>query len=877
MDVEAGDRAHASGEAREGDDALGAHEGRLRLALDAAALGAWLIDARDGSVELSARARALYGIAPDEAPRIRDLAAVVHPDDLPRVRDAALAALDPTGEGVLVVDHRPARPSAAARWVRLRARATFAEDGVRAPSVLAGTAEDISDEMLAREDGQFLLGLGALLPTISEPDEILRTVLEQLVSYLGVPHAMVIEVDPERERLVILAEASVDGWSVAGDHDLWAFTTPSRLDDVARGGPLAVADTERDPRTCAQYDETYGPLRLRAYLTSPQFRESHFAGGLSVADRVPRDWTDREIGLVSLVAERLWPVFENARLLRAVRDALDERDHLLGALRHREAAFRAAFDHVSVGMAQLSLAGELTRVNDAFCTMLGYESEELVGRPLLELAHPDEREGERTRLARLASGQVTGLRRETRYVRRDGRIVLGECSASVVRDDVGSAPYILAAITDVTARREAEAHLAATATALERLQRVTARLSRAATVGQVCETLVTVGRQVLDADAGLVVLLGESGDALSVRRVFQYGPHLLEHWRTIPLSTRVPVVDAVTSRTPVWIASRADGAARYPILVEDPGEVEHRAWAALPLVIESRALGAIGVSFRAPREFSDEYRSFALALAQLCAQALERARHYEAERQARGDAEDARVRAETANRSKSDFLAVMSHELRTPLNAIGGYAQLLQMGIRGPVTPGQLEDLERIQRSQRTLLGLINDVLSFAKLESGSIDYHVSSVALPEALAGLEALVRPQLEERSLRYRYHTLPGALAVRADRDRMMQILLNLLTNAVKFTPAGGEITVWAERHGSHAAVHVRDTGRGIPAHKLELIFQPFVQVDTRLTRESGGIGLGLAISRDLARAMGGDLTVDSIEGRGATFTLTVPVEG
>src|SRR5207302_3516882 len=130
--------------------------------------------------------------------------------------------------------------------------------------------------------------------------------------------------------------------------------------------------------------------------------------------------------------------------------------------------------------------------------------------------------------------------------------------------------------------------------------------------------------------------------------------------------------------------------------------------------------------------------------------------------------EEARTRAEAANRTKSEFLAVMSHELRTPLNAIGGYAQLIQMGIRGPVTPEQREDLKRIERSQRTLLGLINDVLSFAKLESGHIDYAISRVALADVLGGLEVLIRPQLEERELRYRYEPPAGALDVRADRD-------------------------------------------------------------------------------------------------------------
>jgi PAS domain S-box-containing protein len=859
---------------RAADEPPRGSEAMLRVALDAAALGAWLVDLRAGTVEWSPRCRELLdhaGVVDAES-----LVRRVHPDDEARVRAAFAAALDPSGPGSIAVDHRVAAASGPERWVRTRGRVSF--DGVgdaRVAVAIAGTVEDITPEVRAAEDDRFLLSLGALLPTISEPDEILQAVLERLAAYLRVPHALVVELDTERGRMSVLADVRTDGPTLVGIYDLWRFTTPARLGIAATGTPIVVDDTALDPRTSAQHALTYGALGIGAYVTSPQMREGHFVGGLTIADRVAREWTEREVALVHAVAQRLWTIFENARLLRAERAALGERDRLLVTLRQREAAFRAAFDHVTVGMAQLTLGGEFTRVNQAFCAMVGHGAAELVGRHLLEVTHPDDREGELGRLARLVSGEIPSYRREKRYVRRDGAVVWGEVSVTLARDDAGAPPYILAAITDITSRREADAHLAATAERIERLQRVTAQLSRAATVGQVCEALVTVGRQALDADAGLVVLLDDSSEALSVRRAFHYGPRLLQHWRTIPLTTPVPVVDAVRTCAPVWLARRRDGVARYPILGADAAEREHHAWAALPLVVESRALGAIGVSFTEPREFSEEYRAFAMALAQQCAQALERARLYEAERQARADAEDARSRAEAANRTKSDFLAVMSHELRTPLNAIGGYAQLLQMGIRGPVTPQQLDDLARIERSQRTLLGLINDVLSFAKLESGSIDYHVAGVPLHEALAGLETLMRPQMEERNLRYRYDAAPSGLQVRADRDRMMQILINLMTNAVKFTPAGGDITVWAEDRGSHAAVRVRDTGRGIPSPKLELIFQPFVQVDTRLTRESGGIGLGLAISRDLARAMGGDLTVESIEGEGATFSLTLPV--
>ena len=250
-------------------------------------------------------------------------------------------------------------------------------------------------------------------------------------------------------------------------------------------------------------------------------------------------------------------------------------------------------------------------------------------------------------------------------------------------------------------------------------------------------------------------------------------------------------------------------------------------------------------------------------------------RDYLTELQATRDAANqARAVAESANRAKSEFLAVMSHELRTPLNAIGGYAELIELGIRGPVTPDQRKDLERIQRSQQHLLGLINGVLNYARLESGNVRYELTDVPLDELLATCEALVAPQARAKRLRLVVPTCPESLSVRADHEKVQQILLNLLTNSIKFTEDGGRIEMSCTADAESVAIEVTDTGRGIAPDKLEAIFDPFVQVDARLTRTHEGVGLGLAISRDLARGMRGDLTVESTPGRGSTFTLWLP---
>ena len=241
---------------------------------------------------------------------------------------------------------------------------------------------------------------------------------------------------------------------------------------------------------------------------------------------------------------------------------------------------------------------------------------------------------------------------------------------------------------------------------------------------------------------------------------------------------------------------------------------------------------------------------------------------------ARAEAEAARAEADAANRAKTEFLAVMSHELRTPLNAIAGYTEILRMGIRGPVTTEQLEDLDRITRSERTLLSLVNNILNYARMEAGQVQYADERVGVAGVLADLESLVSPQLRAKNLRFALESCDPDLAMRADTDKVRQILVNLMSNAVKYTSPGGSVDITCEGDAVHARILVRDTGVGIPHEKLQVIFEPFVQLDRSLTSTKQGSGLGLAISRDLARAMGGDLVVESTVGCGSTFILTMP---
>jgi signal transduction histidine kinase len=268
--------------------------------------------------------------------------------------------------------------------------------------------------------------------------------------------------------------------------------------------------------------------------------------------------------------------------------------------------------------------------------------------------------------------------------------------------------------------------------------------------------------------------------------------------------------------------------------------------------------------------------------------AIERGRLLASERVAREEAEAARqhaeeanldlvrlaAEAETANRAKSAFLATMSHELRTPLNAIAGYTQLLEMGLHGPVTESQRDALHRIHANQGWLVSLITEILDYAKLESGRLRLDLRDLVVSELFEGLETAVGPQVQAKGLSFDCCSGCDGKLVRADRERVRQIVLNLVSNAIKFTDRGGVIRVSCEERNGRIATHVEDTGRGIPPDKLESIFEPFVQIEQELTRSAGGAGLGLAISRDLAKAMRGDLMVESVPGRGSVFTLWLP---
>ena len=270
---------------------------------------------------------------------------------------------------------------------------------------------------------------------------------------------------------------------------------------------------------------------------------------------------------------------------------------------------------------------------------------------------------------------------------------------------------------------------------------------------------------------------------------------------------------------------------------------------------------------RAKQELEEKMKELAASLATTEASLRERDR-------ARAEADEARRIAQSANDAKTRFLNMMSHELRTPLGAIGGYAALLEEGIYGTLTEEQSKYIARIRHNQAHLLQLVNELLDLGKIESGGFALKLDAVPVQNVVESVHTMIEPQIRAGDLQLQVEVTDPELRFHADRERVEQIVLNVLSNAVKFTPPGGSVRIMVSPEADRICVGVRDTGVGIPADKLEAVFEAFYQVEDSRSRTYGGTGLGLAISRQLARAMGGDLTVKSTLGEGSTFSLSLP---
>jgi PAS domain S-box-containing protein len=639
---------------------------------------------------------------------------------------------------------------------------------------------------------------------------------------------------------------------------------------IESDGPLVISDARGDPR----YRDvpTVESLGVTAYVGVPVRIGGEAVGSFCAIDFVPREWTATEVETMEVLAESAQREIElrlRARQAEALAEQLGETAvELEQQIEHarrsneelaatNEELRRNEERHELVALAtndavwDWNLATGALDWSPAVHTLFGYGPDEVA--PGIEWwyehIHPDDAERVVRGIHEAVDGGAESWSDEYRFLRANGSFAEVLDRGYVRRDSAGRGVRMIGAIQDVSQRRRAEGSL------------------------RDREGLI---RSLLDATSEGIYGVDVAGRCTFVNRA---AASILGY---TPEEVLGADVHALIHHT------RADGspypAAECPLL----GAV--REGRAIRLGDE-RLWRSDGTWFPAQYAADPIYRDGVLTGAVVTlSDNTERNRAEEVQGALYHDAQRARAEAERANRAKSQFLANMSHEIRTPINAVMGYADLLDVGVAGALTDPQRDYLDKIRSSSRHLLGLVNDILDLSKVEAGEMRVRSDRLPLRGIAGAAVELVAPQAEGKglSLVEEANCDPDAEFV-GDEDRARQIVVNLLSNAVKFTPAEGRVTVRCRvdaRPGADAevrgagpwvAIEVEDTGIGIPADQTGNVFEPFVQVEGGHTRKVGGTGLGLTISRRLARMMGGDLTLRSEPGRGSCFTLWLPAAG
>jgi PAS domain S-box-containing protein len=512
------------------------------------------------------------------------------------------------------------------------------------------------------------------------------------------------------------------------------------------------------------------------------------------------------------------------------------------------ALYRSVFVNSTEAIAILDANGRYLEQNVAHEMLIGYPSAELKGMsPAVPL-------GEET-FARIVEDitAVGASRREVLGRTKDGRERVLDLSSFAVRDRAGRPVCYVGITRDVTDQRRSAEELGRRFAELQAVYRIADKLGRARAPEEMYEEAIDALLGLLHADRASVLLFDDVG----IMR-FRASRGLSDRYRAA-VEGHSPWKRDERDPQPISVANVATdpalGGVRDVVLGEGI-----RALAFVPLVDDTALLGKLMIYFDQPHEWTTAELQLAATIARHVAFAVARQRR--------------ETELRDANHAKKDFLATMSHELRTPLNAIAGYTDLLEAGVHGDLTAKQADALRRIQVNHRHLLRLIDDVLDFAKLEAGHLQFEIANVPVQETLDATCALIETQLAAKHVAFECVAGDQTVTCRGDRAKIQQVLGNLLSNAWKFTPSGGTVRLSWDATATAVDIHVSDTGLGIAADAIEAAFKPFVQLQSGFRRRAEGTGLGLAISRELARGMGGDVTARSELGKGSVFTLTLP---
>ncbi|HKO15250.1 MAG TPA: ATP-binding protein, partial [Gemmatimonadaceae bacterium] len=654
---------------------------------------------------------------------------------------------------------------------------------------------------------------------------------------------------------------------------------------------LTAADPDRQNAAAAYaagaVDLLYKPadpevLRAKVRIFVELFRGRESARRLNEVERQATE-LEQQTEDAQAIAEELEET--NAELRRATGDAVAARRAAEAASRELQLQARV-LESMREGVSVADEAGVIIYTNAAEDEMFGYAPGELTGQHVtVQNTYPPEEN------ARIVGEVIEQLRTSGSWegdwenVRKDGTHFLTHARITATRYEGRS--YWVCVQEDVTERVHAERRKAFLDEATRLLAQSLADEHTLAHLTRLCVPFL--------ADYCSVDMLTAEGEVRRVETAHvdpAREPLVREVWQRYPYRATdgVGVPEVIRSARPQFAPQLSDEAmaafARDPEQLELLHQLGPRSYICVPLSARGETFGALSLVMAdashggSDRCYTRADLELAEELANRAAIAVDNARLFR-------EAEDARQSAISANDAKSDFLATMSHEIRTPINAIIGYSEILELGIFGPLTDEQRTHLARIDASTKHLLGLVNEVLDLAKVESGTIAVEREQAVAGDTVDAALALIRPQAAAKgiTLSEQCEGVRASVYV-GDEHRARQVLTNLLANAVKFTEAGGRIVVrcaMTDRPPAESALHagtpwvalrVEDTGIGIPPEQLARIFEPFTQAQSGYTRERSGTGLGLTISRRLARLMGGEITVESTPGQGSVFTLWLP---
>jgi PAS domain S-box-containing protein len=809
-------------------------EALLRALLDASPLAMWVLDPEGRVVLWNHGAERLTGWSADEA--LGKPSPIVPPDKMDEFR--ALFAKALRKEPIVEVEVRRRRKDGSPIDLSLSSAALVAPDG----TVVA------------------VLVMAADLTARKEAEEAAR----RLASERAAREAA----DAGRERLAGIVESISDAYA-AYDRE-WRYTYMNR-----RYAAL-VRQRALDP------DSLIGRVVWEVFpeVVGTKF---HTESLRAAREGQPVEFDEYYAPLDQTFYVRVFPAPDG--FVSITRD-VSERRRAERALEQSEARFRSLVEATSQIVWTTDSEGRVISPIPEWTALTGQPPAEAQGYGMLDAVHPDDRD-EVKRLWREAIANKRPFTATFRLRVAEGSHRWFAARGVPVLNADGSVREWVGTSSDIHERKSAEAEreqlLGAERAArerIERLQAVTAALVEAVTIEDVADRVVETVRATTMARSATLALLTGDGSEFEVVRMIGLPEEQIAKWRRFPADPGFPATQALRTGEPVFVRSLDEMAERFPSIVDTVRESGFAASAVLPLKVAGKAVGTLGLNYATPQPFDAGKRAYLAAVAQQCAQALERARLFEAERAARAEAESARrdadaarAAAEEASRAKSDFLATMSHELRTPLNAIIGYQNLLADGVTGPVNDTQHRQLDRIGASAHHLLMLIDEVLTLSRVEAGKETVHLEPVDIARVLDEANSIIEPLAKQKGLEFRVIHSETTIIIQSDAGKLRQAILNLLSNAVKFT-ARGNVTVRAFAVGDHVAFEVRDTGIGIAAEYLERIFEPFWQVEASTTRTAPGTGLGLAVTRRLAHLLGGEVTVQSALGEGSTFTIRLP---